>query len=117
MMQDLLYIPLIPGDEDAPGHPVTVWPWPDRKRPRRVWTLFSCQVEAEKPQLPIVPVARKNAFLESYVHDWDLQGDQFHYYSRFSGGGVWLLLEWEVDVDETMRHASAKYGNLLQRLA
>ena len=89
-MQEALYIPADESDEETAGHPVVEWPWRGRRRPERVWTLLA----AERPQLPIAPRHHQNAFLESHMHDWDLVGDVFHYYSRLSGGGVWLLLEW-----------------------
>lgn len=89
--QEALYIP---EGSEVGGHPAVAWPWLGRPRPKRVWTLLS----SEKPELPIVPRHHHNAFLETYVHDWDLTGGAdccvFHYHSRLSGGGVWLLLEW-----------------------
>jgi hypothetical protein len=89
-MQEVLHIPAGSADPDEVGHPVVEWPWPGRQRPERVWTLLA----PEAPRLPIVPKHQHNAFLEGYMHDWDLVGGAFHYYSRLSGGGVWLLLEW-----------------------
>lgn len=75
----------------APAIPVPV-----EGRPRRVWTMFMYCDESEPPTLPIVPVHRVNAFMEDYVHDWDVdRNNNFRYYSRITDEPVWVLLEYD----------------------
>lgn len=63
--------------------------------PHRVWTLFMEKDESKPPKLPITPVHRVNAFMEDYVHDWNVFRGKFLYASRIEDGGVWLLLEYK----------------------
>lgn len=64
-------------------------------QPKRVWTLFRECDEASKPVLPIVPIHRANAFLEDYVHDWNIHNGMFQYGSRVTDEPVWVLLEYD----------------------
>lgn len=58
----------------------------------RVWTLYSTDPNV-RPELPMQPVHHHNAFLEDYVHDWNLNGGVFRYYSRAVHSKVWILVE------------------------
>lgn len=65
------------------------------KRPFRVWTLFLETDPDKKPSLPITPSHRGNAFLEDYVHDWNIErGNVLRYYSRAIQDSVWILVEY-----------------------
>ncbi len=61
------------------------------ERPKRLWTILG----QEKPILPMIPSHGVNAFLEDYIHDWDIVNGKLQYYSRISEGECWLLLEFE----------------------
>lgn len=67
---------------------------PEEGVPSRVWTLFKHVDKDNKPELPFVPTHHENAFLEDRVHDWDVRNDQFHYYTRVTAKGCWLLFEY-----------------------
>lgn len=73
-----------------------VWVPPGRKiqvleRPKRVWTLFS----ESKPELPFTPIHNHNAFLEDFLHDWNMvNATTLRYYSRVALDSVWILLEY-----------------------
>lgn len=66
----------------------------DGEEPKRVWTLFKNDDEFNPPSLPFEPKHNFNAFLEDKMHDWNIHGKKFHYGSRVSEGGVWLLFEF-----------------------
>lgn len=67
-------------------------------KPDYVWTVLRATDEAQKPELPLTPVHRSNAFLEDVMHDWAIRAGYLHYFSRIvdfeEEPGVWLLLEW-----------------------
>lgn len=69
-----------------------------KDRPLRLWTLFRYRNKDKVPVLPFVPIHFKNAFLESFTHDWNVrerpEGNELRYFSRLTEGGVWVLLEW-----------------------
>jgi len=97
-VQTLLFIRESTTDKQ---HATRTWPFATHERPKRVWTLIGQCDENKPPSLPYTPKHLDNAFLEDYIHDWDLRdrvGSEekvFHYYSRVSDGSVWLLLEWD----------------------
>ena len=94
MKQELLWIPV---GRDLGGESLVCDPVPYAgKQPSKVWTLFREDNPDKKPELPYPPIHHLNAFLEDWLHDWDLVGGMFKYYSRASEGGVWLLLEFYV---------------------
>ena len=64
------------------------------KKPKWLWSLIGEKKEEKKPKIPFIPIHRKNAFLEDYLHDWDIISNKLIYRSRFSDGGHWLLLEY-----------------------
>lgn len=66
----------------------------DRK-PTRVWTLFRFTRKDQPPTLPFVPQHRTNAWLEDYVHDWNIHAGLFCYGSRVTDEPVWILLEYD----------------------
>ena len=74
----------------APAIPVRV-----PGEPSRVWTLWPETHEDKPPALPVVPVHRRNAFHEDYVHDWNIHNGMFRYYSRITDEPVWVLLEYD----------------------
>ncbi len=60
----------------------------------RVWTMFRESDKDRPPTLPIHPRHRDNAFLEDYVHDWNIDNKgRFRYASRVSDRAVWVLVE------------------------
>jgi hypothetical protein len=94
MKQELLWIPI---GRDLGGESLVCDPVPYAgKKPSKVWTLFMEEDPDKKPELPYHPAHLQNAFIEDWLHDWDLVGGMFKYYSRVSEGGVWLLLEFYV---------------------
>jgi hypothetical protein len=50
------------------------------------------------PQLPFFPRHNVNAFMEDYIHDWNVrvfEGQAYlDYYSRVADRPVWVLLEY-----------------------
>lgn len=79
------------------------------EKPFRIWTLFVDGDKDKKPELPIVPVHNQNAFLEDFVHDWNVQFDResqrrsIRYYSRVVDRPVWILIEYAVDVQPEVK--------------
>jgi hypothetical protein len=69
------------------------------KEPNRVWTLYHETDFSKTPLLPINPVHNHNAFLEDWMHDWNVHGDKFFYFTRIMGRGVWVLFEYTEEVD------------------
>lgn len=65
------------------------------EKPKLLWTLALERDGNKEPELPIIPVHGRNAFLEDFVHDWNWSNGKLRYYSRISNGGVWLLLEYD----------------------
>lgn len=66
------------------------------ERPFRLWTLFRETNRDKRPELPIIPTHRGNAWLEDYTHDWSMVGPgAIKYFSRVMNCGVWVLLEYE----------------------
>lgn len=93
VMQKLLWIP--PG-EDRGAMALTVPPIPYKgQRPNRLWTLLGCVDPKVKPPIPERLIHLENAFLEDYIHDWNIRAGFLHYYSRTTDGGVWVVLEFE----------------------
>jgi hypothetical protein len=72
------------------------------ERPHRVWTLFKEKDAGSRPELPIAPVTRVNAWPEDYVHDWNhyvRNGAGFlRYASRVEDHSVWILCEFAEEV-------------------
>lgn len=66
------------------------------KRPFRVWTLYANIGDpSNKPGAPVPPTHHVNAFLEDFIHDWNIQGgDTLRYYSRAIESEVWILVEY-----------------------
>lgn len=64
-------------------------------KPKHLWTLFMEIDESKKPELPIVPVHHKNAFIEDFLHDYNIRGGKLYYYSRVTDRPLWILLEFE----------------------
>lgn len=94
LRQELLWIPL---GKPVEGHDsiLRVEPIPyTGKKPDRLWTLYEELYSNKKPELPYKPEHLKNAFLEDYVYDWDINNGFLHYYSRVTNGGNWALLEF-----------------------
>ena len=90
--QSLIWIPLgKPINEDH--YKVDPIPYKGEK-PKKLWTLYEELYSNRRPQLPYKPVHLVNAFLEDYVHDWDINNGFLHYYSRVTNGGNWALLEF-----------------------
>lgn len=58
----------------------------------QVWTLYGAQTLEQAQAMVAVPLRHnQGAFIEDYVHDWNMQGDRlvtpdktFRYYSRVS---------------------------------
>ena len=64
-------------------------------RPFRVWTLYRESDPNKTPAPPSPPVHNNGAFLEDFVHDWNIQGgDTLRYYSRAIESEVWILVEY-----------------------
>lgn len=75
----------------APSVPVKI-----EGKPKRVWTMFRDTDENAPPRLPITPQHRVNAFMEDYIHDWNMTSDgRFKYFSRVTDEPVWVLLEYD----------------------
>ncbi len=75
-------------------------PLPSDEEPYRVWTLYGEGREdpAVPPALPIVPVHNHGAFMEDYIHDWNVvrasRQPHLHYASRVAEHSVWILIEY-----------------------
>ena len=95
MKQSLLWIPIgKPFDPDN-NTLLKVDPIPYKgEKPKRLWTLYEELYSNVRPILPYQPIHHFNAFIEDYVHDWDIRNGFLYYYSRVSGGGTWALLEF-----------------------
>ena len=69
-----------------------------QEHPYRVWTLYGSTSHDTKPSLPITPVHLNGAFLEDFIHDWnvDRTGGKLalRYYSRAIESRVWILVEY-----------------------
>ena len=92
--QQLIWIPIgKPINEDSDIIKVDPIPY-SGKKPQKLWTLFDELYSNKKPQLPYKPIYNINAYIESYVHDWDIRNNHLFYYSRNSNGGTWALLEF-----------------------
>lgn len=63
--------------------------------PSRIWTLLFERNAEKKPDLPVIPIHNKNAFLEDHIHDWIWRNGVLRYYSRLNEGGTWALLEYD----------------------
>jgi hypothetical protein len=61
----------------------------------RVWTLYNETDEAKVPHLPRTPIHHQGAFLEDYLHDWNLREKDtvLVYGSRVLESGTWILVE------------------------
>jgi hypothetical protein len=93
MTQRLLRVKFGPPGKTVGGHRKAIPQEVDfeRKNVERVWTLMSDpRVE---PALPIRPVHNSGAFLEDYMHDWNIWNGKFHYYSRVMDRDTWVLIE------------------------
>jgi len=64
--------------------------------PKYLWSLPLCVDKDNPPDLPYLPVHFKNAFLESKIHDYDINGGMLRYYGCDTEGGIWALLEFEM---------------------
>jgi hypothetical protein len=93
--QELLWIP-----ERTEKYQQLSVDYPFKTKPDRVWTLYPCTNPDLKPVLPLKPIHGNGAFLEDYIHDWNIRSakanskPQFVYASRACDGGVWILLEF-----------------------
>jgi hypothetical protein len=75
---------------------------PDDAHPYRVWTLYGEGRNDPKtqPALPITPFHNHGAFMEDYVHDWNVHWDRktgkhyLHYASRVMAHSCWILVEY-----------------------
>lgn len=65
----------------------------DESEVARVWTLLGETDQANPPALPFVPMHGRNAFLEDWMHDWNIITGKFHYGSRIADHDVWVLVE------------------------
>lgn len=95
MHQHLLFINFHdkrPGMPNRLAIPVAV-PWRENQV-ARVWTLYHHTDQSAPPSLPYQPQHRVNAFMEDYVHDWNIdhQG-KFRYAGRVTDEPVWVLVE------------------------
>lgn len=68
---------------------------PEEGEPNRVWTLYQNLDKDNEPEFPFEPKHLKNAFLEDKVHDWNVRGGKFHFATRVTDTGVWLLFEYD----------------------
>lgn len=72
--------------------------WRQRASQRQVWTLYLNTDPSKPPQLPFFPRHNVNAFMEDYIHDWNVrvfEGQAYlDYYSRVADRPVWVLLEY-----------------------
>ncbi len=66
-------------------------------RPFRVWTLYGegRNDPGTPPVLPIAPIHLRGAFLEDFLHDWNMRGTTLRYYSRVMQDNVWILVEYK----------------------
>lgn len=68
---------------------------PVPERSHRVWTLFKEKDAESRPELPITPMTRVNAWPEDYVRN----GAGFlRYASRVEDHSVWILCEFTEEV-------------------
>ena len=106
LYQQLLWIPLAVEYDDGRKivAPIDV-NFTEKERPRLLWMLYKHEDINNPPELPYFPKHLHNAFLEDYVHDWNIYGDnkKLKYYSRVSNGGHWVLLEFEQSISEYYR--------------
>jgi hypothetical protein len=96
LKQELIWIPIGKPYDDNDTEKVKIAPiLYNGEKPKYLWTLINEVYSNKKPQLPIKPIHFENAFLESYIHDWDIVENYIHYNSSASYGGNWILLEFE----------------------
>ena len=75
-------------------------PMASDEEPYRVWTLYGEGRNDPKtpPALPITPVHRHGAFLEDYIHDWNIvrveKRPHLRYASRAMDHSCWILVEY-----------------------
>jgi hypothetical protein len=84
--QEVLWVP------ESRRVPVTEFPY-------RIWTLYGHTDPEVRPALPMTPVHRNGAFMEDYVHDWNVRSVGtpemvLTYYSRAMDSRVWILVEY-----------------------
>jgi hypothetical protein len=92
-MQSLLYIPA--AIDDGTSFVPRCAPIPyDGARPKTVWSLYMETDPEKTPELPYHPKHNVNAFIEDYIHDWNITSGMFRYYSRVTEGGCWVLFEF-----------------------
>lgn len=61
---------------------------------QQVWTLCQYRDKAAPPALPYTPVHGLNAFVEDFMHDWNIDSKRaFRYGSRITDSPVWVLVE------------------------
>lgn len=92
--QILIFIEFLPpeGRPCNPAKPVRV-DFGERDI-KNVWTLYRNTDKSNPPALPYVPVHRQNAFLEDWMHDWNIDSKgRFRYASRITDEPVWVLVE------------------------
>lgn len=103
--QEVFWVPesrliVLPMKDETPDVPFKT-----AQHPYRVWTLYDLSGESRfgspdhPPALPIVPIHNHGAFLEDYVHDWNVEfkkgvGHVLRYYSRVVDHSVWILCEY-----------------------
>lgn len=95
MRQSLLWIPIGKpfGPDDSLFLRIDPIPYKGEK-PKRLWTLYEDVYSNVRPILPYHPVHNFNAFLEDYMHSWNIFNGYLDYYSHISNGGTWALLEF-----------------------
>jgi len=89
--QEVLFL----SDWYKPGMVMKARNVPLKEEPDGLWTLFREKNPSNPPKLPIVPVARINAWPEDYIHDWNWRRGELIYSSRCADGPVWILLEYK----------------------
>lgn len=92
MRQELVWMEWVPDDSFVGGR---FKPVPIKEKPHLIWTLYLHTDKEVKPELPYNPRHHYNAFLEDYVHDWNIYGNMLKYYTRAMDRSCWILLEFK----------------------
>lgn len=69
-------------------------PLPPEGKPSCLWTLCDNDPRCV-PDLPFHPHHNVNAFLEDFIHDWNIRCGELIYRSRVAHGPTWILLEYD----------------------
>jgi hypothetical protein len=106
LYQKLLWIPKAIPDNTIRGYSIPLikidFSENHKDRPFLFWSLLGCTKENEPPLLPYIPISFSNAWLEDFIHDWNIVNGKLKYNSG-SEGNHWVLLEFKNPVSKYYR--------------